>query len=271
MSKIKIQVEQLYKYYMAGNEKVEALQDINLEIREGEFFCILGPSGCGKSTLINIISGFTNPSTGKVIVDGQVLERPNPNYVAIFQEYGLFPWRTVLDNARFGLEVKGKPKSEQEEIARRFLKMVRLDGFENKYPSELSGGMRQRLALARALAVDPEAIFLDEPLNALDIVSRLELQTELVRIWREQRKTIILVTHDIEESIFMAERIGVMSQRPGRIEAIIPVNLTYPRDRSNPQFIQAKAVVLAALQDIFEKNGRISLPVGMQLDGHQRP
>jgi len=247
MPRNKIVIENVNKHFAVnnGNQKLYALDTISLTINEGEFFCLLGPSGCGKSTLLNILAGFLKPTEGKVLIDGEEVTAPNPKYVTIFQEYALFPWRTVLENVKFGLEIGGIAKQQQNEIASRFINLVHLQGFENRHPFELSGGMKQRVAIARTLAVDPEIIFMDEPFGALDAITRMEMQDEIMRIWQEENKTIVFVTHDIEEAIYLADRIAIMSHQPGRIDNVIRVNLGRPRDRTGDAFLSIRDKIYA--------------------------
>lgn len=244
-----IMVQGVSKVYNSGRaEETFALRDISLNIGAGEFVCILGPSGCGKSTLLNILAGFERPSSGEVLINGRPVTGPDPHHIAIFQSYGLFPWRTVLGNIGFGLEVKGIPRGEREKRVREMVRLVGLEGFEHHYPHELSGGMQQRVALARALAVDPEILFLDEPFAALDTFTRFRLQEELIRLWLKKRPTIVFVTHDIEEAVYLAERIIIMSPRPGRIKTILSVPLGYLRDRTTPDFIKIREQVYINLK-----------------------
>lgn len=236
--------ENINKTYPVNGGCIDVLESTHLEIMEHEFFCLLGPSGCGKSTLLNILAGFTQPTGGAIYVNGSLHTHPDPRFIMMDQEYGLFPWRTVLENIKFGLEIKHRPPEEQEETARRLIRLVQLEGFEDRHPFELSGGMKQRVALARTLAVQPEIIFMDEPFNALDMVMRAGLQDEIIRLWREHRKTIIFVTHDIEEAVYLASRIAIMKNLPGRIKKIIEVPLERPRDRGSKSFYDLKEQIL---------------------------
>ncbi|GAW93688.1 ABC transporter ATP-binding protein [Calderihabitans maritimus] len=243
-SKTKILVENVSKVFTnSKGEEQPALREVNLEVREGEFLCLLGPSGCGKSTLLNLVAGFDQPSSGRVLIDGEVVTGPKPRYIAIFQNYGLFPWRTVLGNVEYGLEAKGVSRSRRREIAKEYIRLVGLEKFINSHPHELSGGMQQRVAIARALAVDPEVILMDEPFGALDAMTRLKMQEEIERIWQEKNKTIIFVTHDIEEAVYLADRIVVMTSHPGRIKSIIPVAIGRPRDRTSYDFFQVRDTI----------------------------
>ena len=229
-----------------GNEVVDVLENIDLEVREGEFICLLGPSGCGKSTLLNIVGGFLKPSSGEVVIDGEPVRGPDPRRIFVFQERGVFPWLTVEGNIGFGLF-----RLSRQEKARRiahYVELVGLQGFERAYPHELSGGMKQRVEVARALAVNPDMLFLDEPFGALDSITRLEMRRELLRIWRAERKTILFVTHDIEESVQLADRVVVMSTRPARIRNIMEINIPHPRDISSPRYLDLR-------DSIFEQIG----------------
>lgn len=223
------------------------LEDVNLEIYEGEFVCLLGPSGCGKTTLLNILAGFERPSSGRVLIDGEAVEKPHPKRITIFQEYALLPWRTVQGNVEFGLEIAGVPKKERSRKVEELLELVGLTGVETRLPRELSGGMRQRVAVARSLAVDPDILFMDEPFGALDALTRIKMEEELVRIWLQKKKTVVFVTHDIDEAVYLADRIVVFSALPGRIREIIPAVSGRPRDRTSLDFVRLREKVFAAL------------------------
>jgi len=227
-----------------AGEHIVALSDITLEIRDTEFICLLGPSGCGKTTLLRIIGGLDQPSSGQVILDNQVITRPNPRMAMIFQEYSLYPWRNVLDNTAFGLEINGMSREERYAVAKRYLDLVGLTEFSQSYPYELSGGMRQRVAVVRALAVEPAVLLMDEPFGALDAQTRNKLQHDLVDIWEKTKKTILFVTHSVDEAVFLADRIIVLSPRPGRICENIPIEQPRPRDRTSVEFAQVRRHVL---------------------------
>lgn len=212
-----------------SQKEFTAIRDVNLNIKAGEFITIVGPSGCGKSTLLDIIAGLSKPSSGEILIDNKLITGPALDRGIILQGYALFPWRTVRHNVEFGLEIKGIGKSERREISTKFIKLVGLEGFEDRFPYELSGGMRQRVAIARALAYDPEVLLMDEPFAAVDAQTRETMQDELLRIWEETNKTIILVTHSIEEAVGLADRVAVMSANPGYIKEIIDVGLPRPR------------------------------------------
>ena len=214
------------------------LDNIDLSIASREFVCLLGPSGCGKSTLLNLIGGFDRPSSGTIDIDGQPVLGPDPKRVFVFQEYGIFPWASVWDNVALGL--RKLPVAEQHRIVQHYIDLVGLKGFEKTYPGELSGGMKQRVAVARALAVKPDIIFMDEPLGALDSLTRLQMRSELLRIWQAEKMTILFVTHDVDEALQLADRIVVMSPRPGRIAEIVPVRAPHPRDIGSIEYGKLK-------------------------------
>jgi ABC-type nitrate/sulfonate/bicarbonate transport system ATPase subunit len=224
-----------------GGAAVDVLQNISLEISEGEFVCILGPSGCGKSTLLNVIGGFLKPTTGQVMIDGEPVIGPDPRRIFVFQERGVFPWLTVEGNIGFGLFRLSA--AERAERVAHYVKLVGLSGFEKAYPAELSGGMKQRLEVARALAVNPDMLFLDEPFGALDSITRLIMRVELLRIWEAEEKTILFVTHDIEESVQLADRIVVMSARPASIRRIVPIDMPHPRDISSRRYLDLRDAI----------------------------
>jgi len=231
-------------------EPVVALDDISFEVEDGEFICILGTSGCGKTTLLRIIAGLEKPTSGEVLVGGVPVEGPSPERGMVFQEYSLFPWRNVLENIAFGLEMKNIPKEERLEKARTYVKRVNLEGFETAYPHELSGGMRQRVAIARALANDPQVLLMDEPLGALDAQTRNQMQQELLEIWEREKKTVIFVTHSVDEAVYLADRMVVLSPRPGRVDDIVPVDIPRPRDRTTVAFSELRKKILNRLEDL---------------------
>jgi NitT/TauT family transport system ATP-binding protein len=221
-----------------------ALDHISLEVADKEFVCILGPSGCGKTTLLRLIAGLTTARTGSIVLDGDEMQGPSPKIGFVFQEYSLFPWRTVIDNIAFGLEMKGMPKEERYRIAEQYLELVNLTSFKTSYPSELSGGMRQRVAVARALALDPVLLLMDEPFGALDAQTRNMLQTEILDIWEKTKKTIVFITHSVDEAVYLADRIIVLSPRPGRVCKIVPIDLPRPRDRTSVEFATLRRNIL---------------------------
>jgi NitT/TauT family transport system ATP-binding protein len=243
-----LEIKGVNKQFLADGKEMKALHDINLSIRENEFVCFIGPSGCGKTTLLRIVAGLEDPTSGTVTLDGDPIRGPSPERGMVFQEYSLFPWRTVLDNTVFGLELKRVPAAEQKRLGRQYLKMVGLEGFETRYPHELSGGMKQRVAIARALVNNPKALLMDEPFGALDAQTRNTMQSELLRIWEEEKKTVIFVTHSVDEAIYLADTIVIMSARPGRIKDVIPIPLTRPRSRTSSAVNQIRDRILCDLR-----------------------
>ncbi len=231
-----IEVRGVSKMFRVPGGEVVALKDINLSVGAGEFVCLLGPSGCGKSTLLNAIAGFAPPTAGTITVDGRAVKGPGPDRGMVFQEYALFPWMTVAQNIAFGLEIKGQGRAQINQRVAELLETLKLTDFRDRFPKDLSGGMRQRVAIARVLALDPPVLLMDEPFGALDSLTRRSLQDELLRIWAALGKTIIFVTHSIEESIYLADRIVVMTYRPGTIKADIQVSMAHPRDGAAPEF-----------------------------------
>ncbi len=236
MSKPVVVIQDLWMSFpgKGKGEAIHVLERVNLEVEEGEFVCIVGPSGCGKSTLLNIVAGFLHHSRGQVTVEGQPVHGPDPRRIFVFQENGIFPWLTVRDNICFGIR---RDDPRREEIFRHYVDMVGLKGFENAYPRELSGGMRQRVEIARALASSPEIIYMDEPFGALDFLTRLKMRSDLIRIWQEERKTILFVTHDIEEAVQLADRVIVMSRRPATVQEVVRVDLPRPRNLDAPEYL----------------------------------
>jgi len=233
-------VNNVQKVFKTPGKDVVALKDINLEIKAGEFVCLLGPSGCGKSTLLNAVAGFALPSAGEITVQGKTITGPGPDRGMVFQEYALFPWMTVGQNIAFGLEVQKKEKAEIDLTVNQLLELLHLNDFRDRFPKDLSGGMRQRVAIARVLALDSPIMLMDEPFGALDALTRRNLQDELLRIWNKLGKTILFVTHSIEESIYLADRIVVMTYRPGTVKRDQVVDMPRPRDPSSAAFNDLK-------------------------------
>ena len=249
-----LRVEQVRRHFAqpGGRGIVDALQPIDLSVARNDFISILGPSGCGKSTLLRIVAGLDTPSAGRVLLDGQPVTRPGPDRGMVFQSYTLFPWLTVLDNICFGLREKKMPLPEQREHAAYFIDRVGLNGFERHYPKQLSGGMQQRTALARALANDPQILLLDEPFGALDNQTRTLMQELLLGIWEADRKTVLFVTHDIDEAVFMANRVVVFTARPGRIKSEVEIDLPHPRHytvKTTPAFAGYKAMLTESIRE----------------------
>lgn len=236
----KIAINGLSKVFAGGDGPVAALHDVSLNISDQEFVCILGPSGCGKSTLLNIVAGFETATGGECLIGGRPVTGPGPDRGMVFQEYALFPWLTVVQNVEFGLKAAGVAPRERRERAQGLLQSLGLEAFADRFPKDLSGGMRQRVAIARVLALDPAVMLMDEPFGALDALTRTAMQMELLRIWEESRKTVLFITHSVEEAIFLADRIVVMTYRPGTIKTVQTVDLPRPRDATAPAFNELK-------------------------------
>ena len=229
-----------------------AVENLDLDVAADEFLCVLGPSGCGKSTLLSAIAGFIRPTLGSITMDGKPVTGPGAERGVVFQEYALLPWMNVLDNAALGLKLRGMPKAKRYAEARRFLALANLAGVEQKYPHELSGGMKQRVGLARALATDPNVLLMDEPFAALDAQTRDLMQVELLRIWQTAKKTVLFVTHQIDEAIYLSDRVMVMTKRPGRAKKIFKIDLPRPRDyemRVTREFNELKLEIWNELKD----------------------
>jgi NitT/TauT family transport system ATP-binding protein len=226
-------------------DPTHVLEQIDMAVREGEFVCIVGPSGCGKTTLLNVIAGFLKATRGQVLVQGEPVQGPDRRRVFIFQEGGVFPWLTVRANVGFGLD--RRHGSDHDAVIRRYVEMVGLSGFEQAYPRELSGGMRQRVEIARALAADPEILYMDEPFGALDYITRFKVRADLVRIWEAERKTILFVTHDIDEALQLADRVLVMSRRPATIREAVEVDLPRPRDLNSSSYLERRQRIFNAM------------------------
>jgi NitT/TauT family transport system ATP-binding protein len=242
-------IDRVGKRYDSDGGDVVALENIEASIGEGEFVCLLGPSGCGKSTLLRIIAGLIPASAGRVLIGPQPVQGCGPDRAFVFQDYALFPWMTVQDNVGFGLAARGMPLDEQRRAAVELLKVVGLAQFAAKYPHHLSGGMKQRVSIARALAVEPQILLMDEPFGALDAQTRSVMQEELLRIWARYRKTVIFVTHSISEALLLADTVLLMSARPGRVKSTLRVDLPRPRDESGPRMIELRRRVLAELSE----------------------
>jgi len=236
-----------------GTDQVHALENVSLEVQAGEFFSIIGPSGCGKSTLFNIIGGLVGEYEGRVIVEGAAVTGTHPAIGMVFQEESTFPWRTVIENVAFPLEIIGVAKAERIERARHFVDLVGLNGFERRYPAELSGGMRQRVAICRALVTDPDILLMDEPFSALDAMTRDEMNDALLDIWDRYRKTGLFVTHSIREAVYLADRVVVMTSVPGRIKQIFPIKLPEARDRFAPEFTQYESDITRVVKEEVAK------------------
>ena len=241
----KLTIRGLNMIFELPDKKVPVLETVDLNVNEGEFVAILGPSGCGKTTLLNIVGGFIRPSSGEVTIDGERVDGPDARRIFVFQERGVFPWLTASGNIGFGLT--HLPKEEQQKRIAHYVKLVGLTGFENAYPDELSGGMKQRVEVARALAVNPDMLYLDEPFGALDSITRLIMRGELLRIWEAEKKTILFVTHDIEEAIQLADRVVVMSTRPATIRRIVDIDIPHPRDLSAKRYLELRDMIFGEI------------------------
>jgi NitT/TauT family transport system ATP-binding protein len=247
----KIRFQSVGKAFRARGRQVTALQDVTFDVHSGEFLVLVGPSGCGKSTLLDMLAGLTSPTSGRILVDGAPVTRPGLDRGIVFQQYALLPWRTAQANVEFGLEAKGVPGRERARRAEHFLELVGLSGFGDRYPHELSGGMKQRVAIARSLAFDPDVLLMDEPFAALDAQTREGMQDELLRIWEQTGKTIVFITHGIEEAVYLGQRVAVMTSRPGRIKQIIdiPIGSRTEDLRSDPRFARHRHEIWSLLRD----------------------
>jgi len=243
-----IELRDLAFEYVTDGRRVLALHDVSFGVAPSEFVCVLGRSGCGKTTLLNLVAGFLTPTRGQVLIGGRPVTGKGLDRGVVFQDFAqLFPWRTARRNVEFGLEMKGVPRAERAAIALRFLKLVNLEAFADAYPHQLSGGMQQRVAIARALAYNPSVLLMDEPFAALDALTRDEMQRLLVDVWRETRKTVIYVTHNVAEAVYLADRIVVLTPHPGTVRAIVPVPLPRPRDPLSVAFLECQRAVVANL------------------------
>jgi NitT/TauT family transport system ATP-binding protein len=241
----KLRLEHVGMAFDNDGKSFSVLEDINLDVSDGEFICLVGPSGCGKSTLLNLMGGFLAPTSGSITIDGQPVQGPDPRRILVFQERGVFPWLTVEGNIGFGLS--SLSRAERDQRIAHYVQMVRLQGFEHTYPADLSGGMKQRLQVARALAVNPDILYLDEPFGALDSVTRLIMRGELLRIWETERRTIIFVTHDIDEAVQLADRVVVLSSRPAKIEDVLTIDIAHPRNISSPRYLELRDELMSKI------------------------
>jgi NitT/TauT family transport system ATP-binding protein len=242
----KLQIRRMSIAFERDGKTIPVLENINLEIRNGEFICLVGPSGCGKSTLLNVMAGFLSPTEGVVEIDGEAVRGPDPRRILVFQDHGVFPWLTVEGNIEFGLSAYSG--AELKERVTHYVQMVRLQGFEHSYPPDLSGGMKQRLQVARALAMNPDVLYLDEPFGALDAITRVMMRNELLRIWQAERRTVIFVTHDVDEAVQLADRVVVLSSRPAKIQDVHTVDIPHPRNISSSRYLEHR-------DDLLQKIG----------------
>ena len=251
-------------YHTQSGERLQALDHINLEVRSGEFLCVVGPSGCGKSTLLHLMAGLQPPTSGQVLVDGKPVDGPGTDRILIFQDHGLFPWLTVAQNVEFGLKMKGIAKAERQEKVQRYLRLVHLAKFEKSYIHQLSGGMRQRVAIARALATEPDVLLMDEPFAALDAQTRDLLHDELERIWSDTGCTIIFVTHNVREAVRLGDRVVLLTFRPGRVKSEFPVSLPRPRSLEDPDVALAARAVLDELREEINRSLEVEYRNGIK-------
>lgn len=256
---MRVVFKRVHKSFVQKGQRVQALHDVNFTIEEGEFICVLGPSGCGKSTLISLIAGLEFPDSGEVFVDSKLVEGPSPDRLVVFQDGALFPWLTVLENVEFGLKIANVPQQERKERALEAIKLVHLSRFVNAHPHELSGGMKQRAAIARALVMDPKILLMDEPFAALDAQTRAILQIELQEIWQKTKKTILFVTHNVREATFLADRVFEISARPGTVKKEYPINLPCPRREQDPALLTIQTKIMDSLGEEIKKVARQEL------------
>ena len=244
-----IQIKNINKTFKTEKKEVKALEDINLKVDSGKFVCLLGPSGCGKTTLLRLIGGLDKTDSGEIFENDNIISGPSKDRGFVFQQYSLFPWLNVLDNVMFGLELNNISKEENIRRAKIYLDSVGLGGFENNYPHELSGGMKQRVAIVRTLVNKTKVLLMDEPFSALDMQNRHKLQEELIRIWKKTKKTIIFVTHDVDEAVFLADEVVIISKRPGKIKKVFKIDLNHPRNRENTEFLNIQLEIIEILDE----------------------
>ena len=257
--------KRVHKAFKQKGQTVQALRDINFEVAEGEFVCVIGPSGCGKSTLVSLVAGLEFPDSGQVFEDSKIVEGRSPDRLVVFQEAALFPWLTVLENVAFGLKIKGVSESERIQKSLEAIKMVHLSRFVNAHPHELSGGMKQRAVIARALVMDPKILLMDEPFAALDAQTRNMLQEELQAIWQKTRKTIIFVTHNVREATFLSDRVFEITARPGTIKNEYPIHIPRPRREQDPSLLIVQTKIMSSLKDEIEKVAKEELDVDYEV------
>ncbi len=250
---MRVVLKRVHKSFKQKGQRVQVLHDVNFAIKEGEFICVIGPSGCGKSTLISLIAGLEFPDSGEVFVDSKIVEGPSRDRLVVFQEAALFPWLSVLGNVEFGLKITGVAKAERRERALEVIKLVHLSRFIHAHPHELSGGMKQRAAIARALVMDPKILLMDEPFAALDAQTRQMLQVELEEIWRKTKKTILFVTHNVREATFLSDRVFEITARPGTIKKEYPIHIPRPRHEQDPHLLTLQGWIMSSLKDEIEK------------------
>jgi NitT/TauT family transport system ATP-binding protein len=261
-TEIRIQFINTSKVFESRTGLVEAVKDFSFEVRNEEFICFLGPSGCGKSTILNLAAGFLEPTEGQILLDGKQIEKPGKERGVIFQQYAIFPFLSVQDNIEFGLKLSASrvPKQERRKIAKDLIQLMALDGFENAYPKELSGGMKQRVAIARAYAVDPEIFLMDEPFGALDAQTRSTMHTQLLEVLEKKRKTVLFVTHSVEEALFLSQRVVIITRRPAQIREVVDIPFAYPREdrlKAHPDFLDLREKIKEeVMQEYLEQQGQ---------------
>jgi len=258
---MRIALKRVHKSFEQNGQRIQVLHDVNFSIEEGEFICVIGPSGCGKSTLISLISGLEFPDSGEVFVDSKIVEGPSRDVLMVFQEAALFPWLSVIDNVEFGLKIAGVPQQERKERALEAIKMVHLSRFINAQPHQLSGGMRQRAAIARALVMDPKILLMDEPFAALDAQTRQMLQEELQDIWQKTKKTVLFVTHNVREATFLSDRVLEITARPGTIKKEYPIHIARPRREQDPALLAVQTKIMGSLKDEISKVAKEQLDI----------
>lgn len=263
VSKPIIEIERVSKVFDAGKRRVTALENVDLSIPSGEFTILIGPSGCGKSTLLYLVAGFERPTAGRILLDGSPITKPGPDRGFVFQEYALFPWRTVLGNVMFGLLRNGWNRRDARTRAMDYIRLVHLSGFEHAYPHTLSGGMKQRVGIARALAYDPKVLLMDEPFGALDAQTRKLMQQELTEIWQTTKRTVLFVTHSVIEAVYLADRIIVFTARPGTVKGSVSVGVSRPREYTEEHYLDIRRSVLDLLEEEVMK--------GVQAQSSQLP
>jgi len=247
-----LSIENLRKAFPLEEGELVAIENFNLKVEKGEFVCILGPSGCGKTTILRMIAGLDTQTSGDIVLDEKNISGPGSDRGIVFQEFALFPWRTVRKNIEFGMELRNIPAEERKKVSQRLINLVGLQGFEDSHPHELSGGMKQRVGIARALANEPEILLMDEPFGSLDAQTRNLMQKELLRIWSETKKTVIFITHSVDEAVYLADRIVVMSERPSTISEIYNISWLRPRDRASMEFANLRKEILASLEKMVK-------------------
>src|SRR3989338_4650015 len=262
---MRVVIKRVHKSFKQKGQRVQALHDINFSIEEGEFICVIGPSGCGKSTLISLIAGLEFPDSGEIFVENKIVEGPSKDRLVVFQEAALFPWLTVLDNVEFGLKIAGVPVEERRERAFDAIKAVHLSRFVNAHPHQLSGGMKQRAAIARALVMDPQVLLMDEPFAALDAQTRQMLMEELQDLWQKTKKTVLFVTHNVREATFLSDRVFEITARPGTIKNEYPIHISRPRREQDPHLLTIQTKIMSSLKDEIEKVAKEELDTDYRL------